>query len=57
MAQKSAAVLAAGGDAAIGLACDVTKYDQVEAVVKAVVENGGKLIYWSTTRGSPRTTS
>lgn len=43
MAQKSAAVLAAGKDAAIGLGCDVTKFDQVEAVVKAVVEKWGKI--------------
>jgi 3-oxoacyl-[acyl-carrier protein] reductase len=43
LAQKSAAVLAAGRDSAIGLACDVTKYDQVEAIVKAVVEKWGKI--------------
>ncbi|MFI5346536.1 MAG: 3-oxoacyl-[acyl-carrier-protein] reductase [Elusimicrobiota bacterium] len=43
MAQKSAATLAAGKDTAIGMACDVTKYDQCEAVVKAVVERWGKI--------------
>lgn len=43
MAQKSAATLAAGKDTAIGFACDVTKYDQCEAVVKAVVEKWGKI--------------
>ena len=43
LAQKSAAVLAGGRDVAVGMACDVTKYDQVEAVVKAVVEKWGKI--------------
>jgi 3-oxoacyl-[acyl-carrier protein] reductase len=43
LAQKSAATLAAGGAGAFGMACDVTKYDQVEAVVKAVVEKWGKI--------------
>ena len=43
MAAKSAATLAAGKDTAIGMACDVTKYDQCEAVVKAVVEKWGKI--------------
>ena len=43
LAQKSAAILADGRDSAIGMACDVTKYDQVEAVVKAVVEKWGKI--------------
>lgn len=44
LAVKSAAALA-GGDAAktLGLACDVTKYDQVEAVVKAAMEKFGKI--------------
>jgi 3-oxoacyl-[acyl-carrier protein] reductase len=43
LAVKSAAALAAGKDTAIGFACDVTKYDQVETVVKAVVEKWGKI--------------
>jgi 3-oxoacyl-[acyl-carrier protein] reductase len=43
LAQKSAAVISAGKGNAVGLACDVTKYDQVEAVVKAVVEKWGKI--------------
>ena len=43
LAQKSAETLAAGAGNAIGMACDVTKYDQVEAVVKAVVEKWGKI--------------
>ena len=43
LAQKSAAALAAGKDTAFGMACDVTKYDQCEAVVKAVVEKWGKI--------------
>jgi len=43
MAKKSAETLAAGKDTAIGLACDVTKYDQCEAVVKAAVEKWGKI--------------
>ena len=43
LAAKSAATLSAGKDIAIGLACDVTKYDQTEAVVKAVVEKWGKI--------------
>ena len=43
LSAKSAAVLAAGKDTAIGFACDVAKYDQVEAVVKAVVEKWGKI--------------
>ena len=43
LAQKSAAALAGGKDIAIGLACDVTKYDQVEAVAKAVAEKWGKI--------------
>jgi 3-oxoacyl-[acyl-carrier protein] reductase len=43
LAQKSAATLADGKDTAIGMACDVSKYDQVEAVVKAVVEKWGKI--------------
>lgn len=43
MAKKSAETLAAGKDTAIGLACDVTKYDQCEAVVKTAVEKWGKI--------------
>ncbi|MDE2511047.1 MAG: 3-oxoacyl-[acyl-carrier-protein] reductase [Elusimicrobia bacterium] len=43
LAQKSAAALAAGKDTALGMACDVTKYEQCEAVVKAVVEKWGKI--------------
>lgn len=43
LAQKSAATLAAGKDTAVGFSCDVTKYDQVETVVKAVVEKWGKI--------------
>ncbi|MFI5362719.1 MAG: 3-oxoacyl-[acyl-carrier-protein] reductase [Elusimicrobiota bacterium] len=43
LAQKSASVLADGRDAAIGMGCDVTKYDQVETVVKTVVEKWGKI--------------
>lgn len=43
MVQTSAAALAAGGARAVGMACDVTKYDQCEAVVKAVVEKWGKI--------------
>ncbi len=44
LAVKSATLLA-GGDAAktLGMACDVTKYDQVEAVVKAAMEKFGKI--------------
>lgn len=43
LVKKSAETLAAGKDTAIGLACDVTKYDQCEAVVKAAVEKWGKI--------------
>jgi 3-oxoacyl-[acyl-carrier protein] reductase len=43
LVRKSAAALANGQETAIGLACDVSKYDQVEAVVKAVVEKWGKI--------------
>jgi 3-oxoacyl-[acyl-carrier protein] reductase len=43
LAQKSAAALANGSDKSFGMACDVTKYDQAEAVVKAVVERWGKI--------------
>jgi 3-oxoacyl-[acyl-carrier protein] reductase len=43
LAKQSAAVIDGGRNCAIGLACDVTKYDQVEAVVKAVVEKWGKI--------------
>ena len=43
LAQKSAAVLADGRDVAIGMACDVTHYDQAETVVKAVIEKWGKI--------------
>jgi 3-oxoacyl-[acyl-carrier protein] reductase len=43
LAAKSAATLDAGKGVAFGLACDVTKYDQVEAVVKAVVDKWGKI--------------
>jgi 3-oxoacyl-[acyl-carrier protein] reductase len=43
MAQKSAAQLDGGKGIAFGMACDVTKYEQVEAVVKAVVEKWGKI--------------
>ena len=44
LAVQSAAKLA-GGDASktIGMGCDVTKYDQVEAVVKAAMEKFGKI--------------
>jgi len=44
LAAKSAAALA-GGDAAktLGMGCDVTKPDQVDAVVKATVEKYGKI--------------
>ena len=41
---KSAATLAAGDDSkTLGMACDVTKLDQCEAVVKAAVEKFGKI--------------
>lgn len=43
LAQKSAAQLDGGKGAAIGLACDVTKHEQTEAVVKAVVDKWGKI--------------
>ena len=43
LAQKSAAVLDDGRGAAVGMACDVTRYDQAESVVKAVVEKWGKI--------------
>lgn len=43
LAAKSAAAIAAGKDTAIGFACDVSKFDQVETVVKAVVEKWGKI--------------
>jgi 3-oxoacyl-[acyl-carrier protein] reductase len=43
LAQKSAAALAAGKDNAFGMACDVTKFEQTEAVVKAVMEKWGKI--------------
>lgn len=43
LAQKSAAALDGGKGAAIGLACDVTKHEQTEAVVKAVVDKWGKI--------------
>lgn len=43
LAQKSAATLAAAGTETLGMACDVTKPDQVDAVVKAVVEKWGKI--------------
>ena len=44
LAAKSAVTLA-GGDAAktLGMACDVTKLDQCEAVVKAAMEKFGKI--------------
>ena len=41
---KSAAALAGGDDSkTLGMACDVTKLDQCEAVVKAAVEKFGKI--------------
>ena len=43
LATKSASAIAAGKDTAIGFACDVAKYEQVETVVKAVVEKWGKI--------------
>lgn len=43
LAQKSAETLAAGSGNAFGMGCDVTKPDQVDAVVKAVVEKWGKI--------------
>lgn len=45
LAQKSAAALSAsaGKDISLGVACDVSKYEQCEAVVKAAVEKFGKI--------------
>ena len=44
LAAKSAVAIAAGdAGRTLGLACDVTKYDQCEAVVKASVEKFGKI--------------
>jgi len=44
LAAKSAANIAAGdGAKSLGMACDVTKYDQCEAVVKAAIEKFGKI--------------
>ena len=43
LAQKSAAALDGGKGIAFGMGCDVTKYDQAEAVVKAVVDKWGKI--------------
>lgn len=43
LAQKSAAALDQGKGVAVGFGCDVTKYDQVEAVVKAVMDKWGKI--------------
>ena len=44
LAAKSAAAVAAGDPAkALGLACDVTKFDQCEAVVKAALDKFGKI--------------
>ncbi|MBI4062136.1 MAG: 3-oxoacyl-[acyl-carrier-protein] reductase [Elusimicrobia bacterium] len=44
LAAKSAAALAAGdASKAFGLACDVTKLDQCESVVKAALEKFGKI--------------
>lgn len=43
LAQKSAAALDGGKGVAIGLGCDVSKYDQVEAVIKAAMEKWGKI--------------
>jgi 3-oxoacyl-[acyl-carrier protein] reductase len=43
LAQKSAATLASAGAETLGMGCDVTKPDQVDAVVKAVVEKWGKI--------------
>ncbi len=42
-AQAAALALDAGRDACLGLACDVTKYDDCEGVVKAVTAKWGKL--------------
>ncbi|MEK7382211.1 MAG: SDR family NAD(P)-dependent oxidoreductase, partial [Elusimicrobiota bacterium] len=43
LARDAAAGLSPDASTAIGLACDVTKYDQCEAAVKAVIEKWGKL--------------
>jgi 3-oxoacyl-[acyl-carrier protein] reductase len=44
LAAKSALALAAGdASKAFGMACDVTKFDQCEAVVKAAMEKFGKI--------------
>ncbi len=44
LAAKSAVAIAAGdAGKTLGMACDVTKYDQCEAVVKAAVEKFGKI--------------
>jgi 3-oxoacyl-[acyl-carrier protein] reductase len=43
LAQKSAAQLDGGKGIAFGMACDVTKYEQAEAVAKAVVDKWGKI--------------
>jgi 3-oxoacyl-[acyl-carrier protein] reductase len=43
LAQKSAAALDGGKGIAFGMACDVTKFEQAEAVVKAVVDKWGKI--------------
>ena len=43
LARKSADALSSGQDKAFGMACDVTKHEQCEAVVKAVLEKWGKI--------------
>ncbi len=43
MAQKSAATLDAGKGISFGMGCDVSKYDQCEAVVKAAMDKWGKI--------------
>lgn len=43
LAQKSAAQLDGGKGISFGMGCDVSKYDQCEAVVKAAVEKWGKI--------------
>lgn len=43
LAAKSAAGLDGGKGVAIGIACDVTKFDQAEAVVKTVLEKWGRV--------------
>ena len=43
LAQKSAAALAAGKDTCFGMSCDVSQFDQCEAVVKAALDRFGKI--------------